>query len=292
MMNTGPSLERLKGNGNIYYSMSVSNLIPYGEALGKAIWNYFGLSDYFKVKVESTRHGKTEYSDVSELWQDALKGSINDDGELKLKKGGVVKLNDFSFTEWFPWLPGMYWTRHGMALSQRGYEERATNLRDQIFWDKRMLSPDGKTLTVLSGIGAVRMNILRPSDLGEPIKVLGATTPTQYGETNVSSGVIIIMTKNAYDEIKRIEEQGVTKATVEGIYAEVPPVLDDVFRSAVNVPRFCIYVGSQLDIRDIHGGDNVTTAGWTIYERQQENQQTGDYNLAFCNFNVVDVQWA
>jgi hypothetical protein len=47
---------------------------------------------------------------VEELWQDALNKSRNIQDDLKLSRGQVVKLIDFDLADWFPWLPGMYWT--------------------------------------------------------------------------------------------------------------------------------------------------------------------------------------
>jgi hypothetical protein len=94
--------------------MSWSDAIHYAEAIGKAIWNYFGLSDYLKLKVSASRNGMAHYEDVHELWTNVISGDTYEDGDLRLKRGSVVKLIDFTFTEWFPWLPGMYWSPYGM----------------------------------------------------------------------------------------------------------------------------------------------------------------------------------
>lgn len=94
--------------------------IPYSEAICKAIWNYLGLTDYFKIQYKAWRFGKTQYDSVEELWRDVLNKSKNSLGQRRLSKGRIVRLIDFDFTEWFPWLAGMYWSSYGESLRNRG----------------------------------------------------------------------------------------------------------------------------------------------------------------------------
>jgi len=121
-----------------------------------------------------------------------------------------------------------------------------------------------------------------------PLKVLGATTTDEnrYRGNDVSGGIPIIMSKQAYESIDTVERNGVIKATVTGTCIEVPKQLENRLMSAPDVPRFCIYVGSQRNITKEHYTDDVSAAGWTIYE----DQQNREYNMAFSTFNAVDVQ--
>lgn len=71
--------------------VSVSDALPYGEAVAKAVWNYLGMSDYTKIFFKShIGEGRESYSNVEDLWSDAINISKNDAGQIKLRKGKVV----------------------------------------------------------------------------------------------------------------------------------------------------------------------------------------------------------
>ena len=52
----------------------------------------------------------------------------------------------------------------------------------------------------------------------------------------------------------------------------------------IQIPPFCIYVGSRRMIKDVEKGPDVLTAGWSIFEQKDSK----DYNMAFCSFKVTD----
>jgi hypothetical protein len=276
--------------------VSVSDALPYGEAVAKAIWNYFGISDYIKILIESHfGEGRESYSNVEDLWSDAINMSKNDAGQIKLRKGKVVELVDFNFTEWFPWLPGMYWTEYGESLRTVAQEVRLGNvLNVQNQTDSHdpqpLIHPTPSTLTVMSGVGGVRMKTIEGDN---PINLIGATTLSKtfrapiFNKPNVSGAVPIVMSQNAYEKIQdRIKNRGVIKATIQGRYVDIPNLLDGKWlRMALNVPRFCIYVESKLNINEIKDGDDVMTAGWSIFEDDKK-----DYLMACRNFAVTDVK--
>lgn len=254
-----------------------------------------------KVKLTSAKHGKTHYDSIAEFWKDAQQNAINIEGERKLREGAVIRLIDFNLTEWYPWAPGLYWTPFGMNLRYRSfhYMERNTHVMDRInqviFHDNKrrpMLSPHGKTLTVLSGIGAVRTKLRKINN--EDVKIIGATSPEHnFADenpkwSNVSAGVPILMHKKAYDKIReKVEKGGVVKATLEGFYTEIPEVLENLFWRAPDIPRYCIYVGSQSNVTDIHEGGNTFTAGWSIFEDKRH-----EYKMSFCTFATQDENGA
>jgi hypothetical protein len=266
--------------------MSTSNAIPYGEAIIKGIWEYYGLTGYFKIRWASWRRGKTQYDNVKELWEDALNKSKNMEGQKKLSKRRIVKLVDFDFSEWFPWLPGMYWTPYGESLRHRGQQLRGEAPGRDIQKDKNLIHPHFETVTVLSGIGSLRVKPVE-AKRDKPFKILGATTKTSNDKNraDISAGIPVVMSKNAYREIEdHISRRGVTKATVEGIYVdEIPNILEDIsIDIPIRVPRFCIYVPSGRTISGIHDGDDTTAAGWSIFEDNKEN-----YLMAFREFDVT-----
>ena len=179
------------------------------------------------------RHGETFYDDEGELWKDAIDKRSNADGDLKLLDGRVVKLIGFNFSEWVPWAPGMYWTSYGNKLRElaREHIENRAEMLDKMsqLMDprKELLRPFGKTLSVISGVGAVRLAQHMTQD--GKIKVLGATTYDRdprfhHGgnpRANASAGVPVVMHERAYDKIKEnVERRGAVKATVEGRYID------------------------------------------------------------------------
>ena len=115
------------------------NPIPYAEAIVKALWNYYRMSDYSRVWFTGVRHGTTHYDNVEQLWKDALNAARNDEGELRLSAQKVIRLVGFNFTEWFPWQPGMYWTPYGQFLRYVGERTRDGVLGRDIQTDKELI---------------------------------------------------------------------------------------------------------------------------------------------------------
>jgi len=151
-----------------------------------------------------------------------------------------------------------------------------------------LVHPHYETLTVLSGIGSIRMKTLEARNENEPIKVLGATTKSSNSQNraDISAGIPIVMSKNAYRQIEdHIKRRELIKATVEGIYVdEIPSILDNLpIKIPTGVPCSCICVPSGRTISDIHEGDDATAAGWSIFEDMEEN-----YLMAFRRFAATD----
>jgi hypothetical protein len=258
--------------------------IPYADAIVRALWDYFGMSGYVKLQYKKHREGLKQYDSMEQLWGDVR-------NTKDLDNGRVIKLVDFNFTEWFPWMPGMYWTDYGRELRSLAQEHKIVQVLDentQTQVTPGLLDPMGKTLTVLSGVGGVRMGELERKSWGifnKPIKVLGATS--SENRPNVSGGVPIVMSENAYREIKReLENRGVIKATVEGIYTSIPETLGEVWvRRPEKIPNFCIYIESGRTItKTAEKADDVITAGWSIFEEKD----TRAYSMAFTTFAVAD----
>lgn len=74
---------------------------------------------------------------------------------------------------------------------------------------------------------------------------------------------------------------------MEGIYInELPSILDDISRGMPGVPRCCIYVGSGRTIKDVHDGDDITTAGWSIFESTMQEYLMDYREFAIAEENV------
>jgi hypothetical protein len=61
-----------------------------------------------------------------------------------------------------------------MQLRRTGTHVRKLVSGRDIITDKNMVHPFGETLTVLSGVGSVRLKAMEAKNTKEPIKVLGA----------------------------------------------------------------------------------------------------------------------
>ena len=259
--------------------------ISYGEALARSLWEYLRLSDYLRVVLKSRLSGQTEFEQVEEYWKRVLGSAYlreNRRPAEPLASKSVVKLVNFTITEWFPWLPGRYWTPWGNLLRHmsRNYVMRVVPKQLARYLPSRILRPDGKTLTVLSGVGSVRM---REHGSGRTkFKVVGATT-----RRDASSAIPVVMSDKAYGRIRdRVEEHGSVTATFSGIYDELPVSLDYLVLSTMGVPRSCIYVGSKYLIKDVQEGYDVDAAGWTLYDRKRPN----GIEFAYSYFSVQDTE--
>ncbi len=257
--------------------------INYGEALVKGLWEYFRLSDYFHVQFKNLKGQQRKFDDVKNYWDSVIEQSYlhnRNRRQRRLNVGDSVQLENFTITEWFPWLPGRYWTEWGATLRymSHGYimKKKPTKLKR---YDGNILRPHGKTLSVVSGIGAVRM---REHTVEQTkFKVVSATTIN-----DASSAIPILMTEKAYRKIRKIVETiGSVNATIQGVYSEMPASLDYLLNISLGIPRTCIYVGSQLLVKDEQQGNDVHVPAWSIYDGKKEN----DINLAYCYFDVKDT---
>jgi hypothetical protein len=93
------------------------------------------------------------------------------------------------------------------------------------------------------------------------------------------------MSDRAYGQLRPIiDRYGSARATLEGVYAELPMALDDLFHTSWGTPRSCVYVGSRFLVHDVEPGPDTNVAAWTIYDRTRPD----DINLAYCYFSVHD----
>ncbi len=263
-----------------------SSGVNYGEALARSVWEYLRLSDYFRVKYSSFRHGQRRFDSIEGYWGSVIEKTYArysgvDEAET-LKANETVELQNFNFVEWFPWLPGRYWTDWGFGLRVLSKQYLMRDKPESLRRYGDVLRPEGKNLTVLGGVGSVRM---REHGLGKSrFKVVGATT-----QIDGSGAVPVVMSDKAYGRIRRIiETHGSATATLEGVYAELPVSLDDLFHTSWGTPRSCVYVGSKLLVRDARPGQETKVAAWTIYDGKQPD----DVNLAFCYFSALDEEGA
>jgi len=256
--------------------------LTYTQAIGKALWQYFHLSDFFHVKIEKLRGRQRSFDEVGNLWQSIIEPSYMKTGKRKINQlntGKVVKLENFNIVEWFPWYPGRFWTDWGRSLRYMARSDimrrRPTSLRG---YRTDILRPNAKTLTVASGVGSVRM---REHIVGETkFKILGATT-----ERDSSSSVPVVMTEKAYGKIKeKIERNGSVNATIEGTYSELPPTMDYLVNPSLGIPRSCIVVNSKLLVNKVKLGGDIKVPAWTIYD----NKKHTNIDFAYCYFSVMD----
>lgn len=220
-----------------------------GTEMTKILIGYFGLKDYFRTKLV-TRENKHNYDDPKDYWKDCLGPYYSYPGEEPLasriiKEGDRIKLEGMNISEWFPLFPG---AGYATELSYHSYKKG--NVQD--FLTKR----------VYSGWGSVRLG------MHNEYKLLSATS-VPYTDF----GIPLIVSSRAFDKIKkRISNEGVVNADIEGIYLSIPHKIKHIFGHVTGVPRMCIYVGSSLLINDIKPGRNTLASAWTLYETEKTPQ--------------------
>jgi hypothetical protein len=111
------------------------------EPLVRGFWNYLHLDKVLKLEVKILQRGIHTYQSEQDFWRD-LNGrdSRNNLATEQLELGDVVELKGFQLTEWFPRLPGTYWTPE--AATRRQWATRHREHWDQ---ETEVLTPEGKT---------------------------------------------------------------------------------------------------------------------------------------------------
>ncbi len=223
--------------------------IPYGEALGLAIWNYFKLSDYFRLRWSAAVHVEEEFWRIEDYWRRVIRNNqetnfgVSD--KPKLHVGNIVKLSEFTLTEWVPWIPGMYHTSMGFGLRLEANKQIEGVVEET---NSKIHNPYGSSITVACGVGSIRAMMHDTPD--GRVKIIGASTGK-----DMSGAVPVIFSQRAYDRIKdRIERNGSVRASIEGTYVEMPEYVDEFLHRSVGIPRSCIIVKSPLNVRDIQDG--------------------------------------
>lgn len=245
-----------------------------GKGVANVISDYYKLGEYFRIKWKGRGGKSKEYTTEAIFWRDALGSQYYEyiqKFKRKLLGGEVIRLKSFNLTEWFPWTPGRYWTKIGYELRRKAksYVENKDAFGDVIF------DPHGKSMRVLGGLGNVRM--FEHGKNKEKFKLLSATKGVE-----TSGGIPVVMSSQAYEKISdKINDFTTVKATITGFYVPLPSELNRFFSRAKGVPRYCLFIGSRLTIKDIKPGDEVASIAWTMFESEREK----NYYLSYCYFN-------
>ena len=255
--------------------------VTYGEALAKGLWEYFKLSDYFKIWIRNRRGQNRKFDQVQNYWGSVIEPAYQNRKTIKQKsmqEDSVVKLENFSFVEWFPWLPGRYWTKWGEMLRHMAPRFIERDPRVERALGTQVLTPRGKGITIMSGIGSLRMRTHAANS--SKFKIIGATTTK-----DASSAIPIVMSERAFGKLKKtIQTKGSAKATIQGIYKELPISFDSFLNISAGIPRSCLYVGSPLNVSKVEEGEEIKAAGWSIYSSKRPEK----VSMSFCYFNVKD----
>src|SRR5580704_9502056 len=104
-------------------------------------WTYLRAWEMVRIKYREISHGHHCYQDEQEFWFDLIgKDADNRLSENRLALGDVVELKDFVLSEWFPRMPGTYWTADGTR-------RRIWADQNREWWDgdTQVLTPEGKS---------------------------------------------------------------------------------------------------------------------------------------------------
>jgi hypothetical protein len=141
-----------------------------------------------------------------------------------------------------------------------------------------VLEPARKTLVVLSGFGNLRFSV-KPEG-----RLLSAVGCSPYGGCpNTIEGIPVLVRPQRYDKLADHIRKGVA-VDIEGVYAKLPSDIDRSLWRVKGVPRYCLIVDSQMQIkikREYSGP--LACYAWTLFE--YPGGDAADYAFAYAPFD-------
>jgi hypothetical protein len=251
---------------------------------------YFNLPEYGRVLYKRARGKILEYSHEEQFWKDAIGEYFYQPSRRKLFQDNLVRLVDFEITEWFPRCPGLYWTKIGQEYRKNAVKDLINKFGYTVY------SPRGKSRMILGGLGTIRLKEHTVDK--ENYKVLCATSSGKC-----DAGIPLVISKGVYDEIQNeIHTEGSINADVEGFYSQLPINWEDLvietpgseiskrvkswIAASYYVPRYCLQIGSRLQIKKRKSESVVQATAWTLYGCKESNPLP--YSFTFHTFDPKD----
>ena len=98
---------------------------PLIRRAAKWVIEYLELPNYIMVRGKGLLKGEKRYTDESVFWKDVLGPTFcsRPRKNAKTKKNEVIVLEGFQLSEWFPRIPGLYWTKLGKGIRNASFLE-------------------------------------------------------------------------------------------------------------------------------------------------------------------------
>jgi hypothetical protein len=255
-------------------------------------WTYLRAWELLRIKHREISHGVHSYGDEQQFWFDLIgKGAAHPISTDRLMLGDVVDLKDFLLSEWFPRLPGTYWTEDGTR--RRIWAEQNRELWDG---DTQVLTPEGKTELVTGGVGTLRVLPHKGGD-GEKYGVLCLTSSGRC-----DAGIPLVVHEREYmnllDQLTerrrigksvevslkaRLQELPLREEefTLAARGARIPEMLEHSLLRSLGVPRYFLRVESPLQITTFYSDRGLEASAWTLY-----SDDHGAWSYTYTGFDV------
>lgn len=243
--------------------------------LGVAKWiiDYLEIPNYLLVKAKGYSEEEKVYESEEKYWHDVLGPSFF---KTRLKnpktfEGDVVVLKNFQLSQWFPRVPGLYWTSDGHFLRKS---------TEQYFKHSPVLglhyNPYDKCQMVKGGLGTVR------TESSENLTLFGATT-----SGNLNASIPILISKNVLKNLLGFSKKyPLIEVDLRGVMGRIPFSYVYQYRNA-HIPKLCLFVNSILNVNKYISDFNLSASAWTIYHCPNTRSKK-KYGYAYANFNPID----
>ncbi len=237
----------------------------------KWICDYLEIPNYLMVRYTGAIEGEKKYTKEETFWRDLL-GSVFYDNALqkpRLFEGDVVTLNRFQLSQWVSRMPGLYWTDEGYFLRRRAYRYMKNHPVLNMHYE-----PYGKGLMINGGLGVIRL------DSHDDCQIFGVTSSGK-----IDASIPVICNKKVARALNTsLKKYPLLEVDLRGIIKRVPLTYTFFAR---NVPRYCIYIDTSLNVKKYISDFELEANAWTIYcdPKVIENQRCG---FTFAKFNPID----
>ena len=250
-------------------SLGVEKEIAYG--VGKWVVDYLELPNYLFVRARGFMEGEKVYTSEDQYWRDLL-GPLFSGNRLRrprLLEGQVVVLRNFQLSEWFPRVPGLYWTGYGRDLRSMAKEQ--LKYSQVLGFHYR---PHEKGRMILGGLGSVRTKEL------DNLRLFAATTSGK-----IDAGVPVLFSKNVTGKVLSFTRKYPNiEIDLRGVIRRIPFTYQ---YGAPHVPKMVVYVNSILNLKKYVSDFQLSASAWTIYHLPQAKREKR-FAYTYAHFDPVD----
>ena len=241
------------------------------SGVGKWVADYLELPNYLFVRARGFMEGEKVYTSEEQYWHDLLGPSFLRTRLRRpiLLEGQVVVLRNFQLSEWFPRVPGLYWTVFGRKL--RRTAENKMKYSPVLGLHYR---PRYKGSMILGGLGSVRTKEL------DNLRLFAATTSGK-----IDAGVPVLFSKNVTGKVLRFTRKHPNiEIDLRGVIRRIPFTYQ---YSAPHVPKMVVYVNSILNLKKYVSDFQLTASAWTIYHLPRAKREKR-FGYTYAHFDPVD----
>lgn len=241
--------------------------------VSKTIIDYLEVPNYLYVKSKALIEGNREYHSEEQYWRDLL-GSTFYKNNLKnprLFSDDVITLRNFQLSQWYPRIPGLYWTFEGVRL--RRLSERNINKSPVLGMHYR---PFDKRQMMRGGMGTLRTHERNK------LKLYGATT-----SGNLNAAIPVLISRNVSKNILHFTKHNpLVEVDLQGVIRPIPLSYENTFWIE-HIPKLCLCVNSILNVKKYISDFPISASAWTIYHNPKGKNEK-QYGYTYASFNPID----